>query len=192
MVYPRSKPSVWGSPQRASHTGEVRAHCPEDTTKNVQKIALVAIIATTVAITGCAGTPVGGRDYTTSQVRTQGSVRDGVILAMREVKIHEAKSGWSSTSNIGGIVGGAIGAAAGAAFVKDSTYRYVAGTVGAALGAVAGSQLTTMTSAQTGIELDIRLSTGERIIATQGADETFTIGQRVRVTHAGGAYRVTA
>ncbi len=145
----------------------------------------------TLGLTGCAGTPVGGRDYHTNQVRSVGTVQEGVVLAIRPVVIHEAPGAFGGSNYLGSTIGAAVGGLL-AAQVTNGNARYVAGTIGAALGGVAGSYAGSYAAKQGGVELDIRLATGERIIATQGADELFQVGQRVRVTQMGGAYRVTA
>jgi len=152
-------------------------------------IFVLSIIS--LGLTGCAGTPVGGRDYYTNQVRSVGSVQEGVILAIRPVVIHETPGAFGGSNYLGSTIGAAIGGLLGSQ-VTNGNARYVAGTVGAALGATLGSHAGAYVAKQSGIELDIRLATGERIIATQGADEQFYVGQRVRVTRMGGAYRVTA
>jgi outer membrane lipoprotein SlyB len=162
--------------------------CPvEDTMKHL--IFVLSILS--VGLNGCAGTPVGGRDYHTNQVRGMGSVQEGVILAIRPVNIHEAPGSFGGSNYLGSTIGAALGGLLGGQ-VTHGDARYVAGTIGAAVGATLGSHVGSYVAKQQGVELDILLSnSNQRIIATQGADEQFQVGQRVRVTYMGGAYRVT-
>jgi len=159
----------------------------EDTMKHL--IFVLSILS--LGLTGCAGTPVGGRDYHTHQVRSVGSVQEGVVLAIRPVVIHEAPGAFGGSNYLGSTIGATLGGLLGAQ-VTNGDARYMAGTIGAALGGVAGSYAGAFAAKQQGVELDIHLATGERIIVTQGADEQFQVGQRVRVTQMGGVYRVTA
>lgn len=154
----------------------------------MKKMALLALLA---AITsGCAQAPVGGADYNSNQVRRMGTVEEGVVTHVRSVKIHNS----SQQNGLGRYAGSAVGAVAGAAIgstVGNSKYRTAASAVGGLIGVYAGNVIQGYTSSQEGVELDVHMDNGKRIIATQGADASFERGDRVRITQMGGIYRAT-
>ncbi len=157
--------------------------------KKLAKIAkIIAITSVMLSLAGCARSPVGGRDYNANQVRQMGSADNGVVTAMRSINIHENRGGASNYAGpaIGGIAGAVLGAQ-----VRDPNARRLATVIGGIAGGIAGNQIQAYTGKQAGVELDIRLDSGKRILAAQAADEQFAVGDYVRVTRMGGAYRVT-
>jgi len=68
----------------------------------------------------------------------------------------------------------------------------IAGAVlGAVAGCLAGSAVEEGVTRQKGLEITVRLDSGRTIAVTQGADEYFRPGERVRVLSEGGTTRVT-
>lgn len=154
----------------------------------MKKIAILSLVI--AATSGCAQAPVGGADYNSNQVRRMGTVEEGVVTNVRSVKIHNS----NQQNGLSRYAGSAVGAVAGAAIgstVGNSKYRAAASAVGGLIGVYAGNVIQGQTSSQEGVELDVRMDNGKRIIAAQGADEFFERGDRVRVTQMGGVYRVT-
>jgi len=145
---------------------------------------LIAILLLPATLAGCASS-LSGSHYQRSAVRGEMSVRFGTVESVREVTIEGAQSvvGPAAGAAIGGIAGSNLGDGRGA-------------TVGAILGAVAGGVLGSAieegVTRKTGVEITIRLDSGQYIAVTQeAADESFRPGDRVRILSGQGTTRVT-
>ena len=143
-------------------------------------LATLGLIA---ALTGCAGSQSGG-SYSRSQTRGEMHVRLGVVESVRTVTIEGTQSG------VGAVAGGAIGGVAGSNIGqgKGST---IGSIVGAVAGGVAGQALEERMGRKEGIEITVKLDSGQLIAITQEADEKFAPGERVRVLSGSGVSRVT-
>lgn len=139
--------------------------------------------AATVALTGCAGSESGSA-YSRSQTRGEMLVRMGVIESVRTVTIEGTRSGVGAAA--GAVVGGVAGSDIGHG--KGST---VGSVLGAVLGGVAGQAIEEKTTKKDGLEITVKLDSGQIIAITQEADEAFRAGERVRVLSGGGATRVS-
>jgi outer membrane lipoprotein SlyB len=144
-------------------------------------VALAAVAA--LALTGCAGSQSGSA-YSRSQTRGELHVRMGVVESVRTVTIEGTQSG------VGAVAGGVIGGVAGSdiGHGKGST---VASVLGAVLGGMAGQAIEEKTSKKDGLEITIKLDSGQIIAVTQEADEQFRAGERVRVLSGSGTTRVS-
>lgn len=147
--------------------------------------SLVLIAPVALLLAGCAGPGVGGGDYTTSQVRGEQSVRLGTVESVRHVRIQSDQPG------IVGILGGGVAGAALGSTVGGGNGNAAATALGALAGAVAGNAAESSIETKEGVEITVRLDSGYVIAVTQGADETFKVGERVQVLGGGGATRVT-
>ncbi len=146
-------------------------------------LAVACAAAATVALTGCAGSQ-SGFAYSRSQTRGEMHVRMGVVESVRQVTIEGTQSGVGAGA--GAIVGGVAGSNVGQG--KGST---VGSVLGAVLGGVAGQAIEEKTSKKDGLEITIKLDSGQIIAVTQEADEQFRAGERVRVLSGSGATRVS-
>jgi outer membrane lipoprotein SlyB len=111
-------------------------------------------------------------------------VRMGVVESVRQVTIEGTQSGAGTLA--GGVVGGVAGSEIGHG--KGST---VGAVLGAVLGGVAGQAIEEKVSKKEGMEITIRLESGQIIAVTQEADEQFRAGDRVRVLSGSGTTRVS-
>lgn len=149
-------------------------------------IRLIAIGLATTAIlnlTGCAGSQSGSA-YSRSQTRGEMNVRMGIVESVRTVTIEGTQSGVGSVA--GGVVGGIAGSNVGQG--KGAT---VGSVLGAVLGGVAGQAIEEKATRKDGLEITIKLDSGQVIAVTQEADETFSPGDKVRVLSGSGATRVS-
>ncbi len=149
---------------------------------NLLKLITLGLVAT-FTLGGCAS-GLGSRDYSRSQVRGAQEVRMGVVVDVRDVNIEGTKTpiGAGAGAVVGGIAGSQIGRGNGS----------IAGAVlGAVAGGLAGSAIEEGVTRQKGLEITVRLDSGRTIAVTQGADEYFRPGDRVRVLSEGGTTRVT-
>jgi outer membrane lipoprotein SlyB len=111
-------------------------------------------------------------------------VRMGVIESVRTVMIEGTQSGVGAAA--GAVVGGVAGSDIGHG--KGST---VGSVLGAVLGGVAGQAIEERTTKKDGLEITVKLDSGQIIAVTQEADEVFRAGERVRVLSGSGATRVS-
>ncbi|TRZ97101.1 MAG: glycine zipper 2TM domain-containing protein [Rhodocyclaceae bacterium] len=146
-------------------------------------LALVLAALTPLALTGCAGSQSGSA-YSRSQTRGEMHVRMGVVESVRVVTIEGTQSG------VGTVAGGVVGAVAGSN-VGHGGGSTVGSVLGAVLGGVAGQAIEERTSKKDGLEITIKLDSGQIIAVTQEADEQFRAGERVRVLSGSGATRVS-
>lgn len=143
----------------------------------------VLLGATVLTLAGCpAG--LGGKDYSREQARVVHEVKMGVVESVREVHIEGTKSpvGAGAGAVVGGVAGSTIGSGRGSA---------VGAAVGAVLGGLGGAAAEEAVTRQNGVEITVKLDGGRLIAITQAADETFRVGDRVRVLSGGGVTRVS-
>ena len=145
-------------------------------------IALVA--GALLVVAGCAAPPRGSADYRGYQTRTEQSVRFGVVESVRAVRINPTDTGVGTASGavLGGIAGSTIGHGRGS----------VAGAVaGAVVGGMIGNAVERDANDRQGIEITVMLDGGKYIAVVQEADESFRVGDRVRILSGRGTTRVT-
>ncbi len=146
---------------------------------------LALSLSAVVGLAGCGLLPgQGSGDYSRDQVRTEQSVRRGVVENIREVNIEGSRSG------VGAVAGGAVGGIAGST-VGRGRGSAVGAVVGAVLGGVAGAATEQNVTKQKGLEIEVKLDSGKSIVVVQALDEKFAVGDSVRVISGGGATRVT-
>jgi outer membrane lipoprotein SlyB len=150
----------------------------------MRTVAVTLIAAVSVAtLAGCAPS-LSGNVYSREQARSEQQVRIGVVESVREVRIEGTRSGVGATAGaiIGGIAGSTVGQGRGA---------QVGSVVGAVAGGVAGQAGEQAATGKAGLEITVRLDSGQLIAIVQEADETFRPGERVRVLRGYDASRVT-
>lgn len=141
------------------------------------------LVLSVFALGGCAA-GLGGKDYSRDQARVVQQVQMGVVESVREVNIEGTKSpvGAGAGAVVGGVAGSTVGGGRGSV---------VGATVGAVLGGVGGAAAEEAVTRQKGVEITVKLDSGRLIAVTQAADETFRVGDRVRVLTGGGTTRVS-
>ena len=149
----------------------------------MNRLPLVLALAAATVLAGCASSQSGSA-YERRQARQEMSVRLGVVESVRRVTLEGTKSpvGAVAGAGLGGLAGSNIGRGRG------STAGAI---VGAVIGGVAGSAVEEQVTKKEGLEITVKLDSGELIAVTQEADETFHPGERVRVLRGSGASRVT-
>lgn len=148
---------------------------------NILTAALVSIFA----LEGCAGMAGGGMgNYSTQSPQYGGYARQtsqaGVITDVRQVAMQSTQSGLPLGALIGAAAGGALGSTMG-----KGNGKIAAAVTGAAAGGYAGNlvQAQQQGATQTGLEITVRLNTGNTVVVTQTANQQFNIGERVRVVY---------
>ena len=145
---------------------------------------VLAVAACSAALLfGCAA-GTGGKDYTREQARTVQEVQMGVVESVREVNIEGTKTpiGAGAGAVVGGVAGSTVGGGKGSV---------VGAAVGAVLGGLGGAAAEEGLTRQKGVEITVKLDSGRLIAITQAADESFQVGDRVRILSGGGTTRVS-
>ena len=151
----------------------------------MKNILLCTLLSTLLVLSGCAS--YGGSSYTGNQAQRAQNVQYGTITSIRDAKISGTDAGKTIGTVGGGVAGGVLGSMIGGG--RGQVLSSVAGAmIGAGAGYLGGEKLTS----QTGVEMEIELENGGTISVIQGADEAFSVGERVRVlTSSDGHARVT-
>lgn len=151
----------------------------------MKRILVASTIAASMLVAGCASPGVGGGDYARGQVRGEQSVRLGVIEGVRDVIIDANNTG------TGTLAGAAIGGIAGSTVGGGRRANAAGAIAGAVVGGLIGNSIEKNNNDRQGVEVTIRLEGGRIIAITQGKDEDFRVGDRVKILSGQGATRVT-
>ena len=144
------------------------------------KADTLALLAA-AALCGCAS---GDASYKATEAGREQIVRFATVESVRPTAISGRASGVGSVA--GGVIGGIAGSEVGHG--KGSAVGAVLGGVG---GLVAGEALEESATRRDGVEITVRLDSGELRAIVQEAGETFNPGERVRLLSSGGTTRVT-
>ncbi len=146
-------------------------------------LAIAVLAAASPLLFGCAS-GTGGKDYSREQTRVVQEVQMGVVEAVREVNIEGTKSpvGAGAGAVVGGVAGSTVGGGKGSV---------VGAAVGAVLGGLGGAAAEEAITRNKGVEITVKLDSGRLIAVTQTADESFQVGDRVRILTGGGTTRVS-
>ncbi|MDY7579738.1 glycine zipper 2TM domain-containing protein [Herbaspirillum sp. RTI4] len=150
------------------------------------KKVIVAVVAIT-ALTGCAVPSDSASVYRTGRAQSEQNVRMAVVESVRNVSIDKG----GSSTDVGTVGGAALGGLAASSAIGQGRGALAAGVVGALAGGVLGNQIGDRFNRRAGIEITVRLESGELRAITQDADENFKVGERVRLLSSGGVTRVT-
>ncbi len=132
---------------------------------------------------GCASRE-SGSVYGRHETGREQTVRMGTVEAVREVSIQ------GSRTPVGPIAGGVVGGIAGSTIGGGRTGAI--GTVlGGVAGGVAGGAIEEGATRKKGLEITVKLDSGDLRAIVQEADEDFKPGERVRLVSSGGVTRVT-
>ncbi|MCM0147414.1 glycine zipper 2TM domain-containing protein [Photobacterium galatheae] len=137
-----------------------------------------------LTLSGCASNPYGS-SYGRSQAQRIQQVKYGTIVQIDPVTIEgeENVAGTIAGAAVGGILGSTIGGGKG----SD-----IAAIGGGLLGGYAGNKASQSMSESNGVNLTIKLDSGDTIAIVQAADPNmiFRVGQKVRVNITGSTARV--
>ena len=156
--------------------------------RTTSRLVVAAMVAGSLAATGCAYNSSSADVYTASQAQREQTVRMATVESVRAVRI---SSNDGEPSGLGAIGGGALGAVAGSA-IGGGRGSIVTGIIGGIAGAIAGNTVENATAMRDGVEITVRLDSGElRAITQTSTGEVFQAGDRVRLLSSGGVTRVT-
>jgi outer membrane lipoprotein SlyB len=131
-------------------------------------LGLAALLA------GCANSAPSGQAYSVYQTQNEQIVRMATVESVRNVSIVNPDTGVGTVSGaaLGGLGGSQIGGGNGS---------IATGILGAVAGGVIGSHVEHQANTRPGLEITVRLDSGELRAITQLADEPFRPGDRVRL-----------
>lgn len=147
-----------------------------------RRICLAAMAV--VSLAGCANQSASGGVYSYQQAQQVQLVQPGTVLSARPITIqasYNSGAGMAAGSAIGGLAGSAIGSHKGS---------YIAAALGALFGGLAGNSVERAVSQAAGLEVVVKLDSGQTQAVAQEADIPLKPGQRVNVLSGAGATRV--
>ena len=153
--------------------------------KRVDMALGVVILTIALLAGGCAST-LSGESYSRDEARKPQKVEIGTVEFVRPVVIEGTKT--PIGAGAGAIVGGIAGSTVGGGKGSD-----IAAVLGSVAGGVAGAAAEEQMTKRQGVEITVRLETGKVVAIVQEAtpDETFAVGERVRVLTISGTTRVS-
>jgi outer membrane lipoprotein SlyB len=148
--------------------------------------SIILLVAASLLLGACASSK-SGDVYTREQVRQAQTFRVGVIEQLNAVRIEGTATniGTAAGTVVGGIAGSSTGGGKGSDVMR---------VLGAVVGGVAGAAAEEGYTREDGIEFSILLEDGSHISVVQEKsvnDDTFKVGDKVRVIESGGVVRVT-
>ena len=141
-------------------------------------------VATLAVLLGACQTRESANVYGKHETGREQTVRFATVDAVRKVTIQGSQSG------LGGVAGGVVGGVAGSG-VGQGRGSTVGAVLGGVAGGVAGNTIENRVTEKEGLEITVRLESGELRAIVQEADVPFAPGQRVRLVTSGGITRVT-
>jgi outer membrane lipoprotein SlyB len=144
------------------------------------------LAAALLTLSGCAG-GLGSKDYSRGQARGEQSVRLGIVESVREINIEGTKT------PLGAGAGAAVGGVAGSSIGGDGKSGVVGAIIGAVAGGLGGAAAEEGFTRKKGVEVTVKLDSGNLVAITQEVEENevFNAGDRVRIVSGGGVSRVT-
>lgn len=136
---------------------------------NLYIICLILCFST-LSCTNYSASSFGGK-----QIRSAHIVEFGQVVSVKPVELEG-----NTTPILGTIAGGAVGGVLGS-LIGGGTGRVLSTVVGAGAGAIAGNIAERKITTQQGLEIEVKLDNGQIISIVQGADQSFSPGERVRV-----------
>jgi len=149
----------------------------------MQAIRWITLLAVVLALGACASSN-SGSVYQRGEAREIQSVRTGVVESVRQVKIEGTKTpiGGGAGAVVGGVAGNSVGGGRG---------QIITSVLGAVVGGLAGAAAEEGLTRKDGVEITVKLDTGNLVAVVQEADEKFLPGEKVRLVESGGVTRVT-
>lgn len=143
-----------------------------------------AAFGAVVLVAGCASHSASSQVYTYGQAQRDQVVRHGTVEGVRPITIQT-----DGSSGLGAVSGGAMGGVA-ASTIGGGRGKVLATMGGALLGGLAGDAVEKRVQRKQGLEITVRLDSGETRVIAQEADVPIQAGQRVQVISGAGPVRV--
>ncbi len=134
---------------------------------------IISSLVVTALLAGCVSSK-SGEVYSRDEARQVMTVQLGVVEFVKEVQVEGEKSGLGTTG--GAVIGGVAGSTIGGG--KGSTLAALGGAI---IGGIAGNIVEEKLTDFDGLEITVKLDSGEAIAVVQANDVLFAVGDRVRV-----------
>lgn len=144
---------------------------------------LIMLLVLPAVLAACASSN-SGSVYSREEARKVQTVKTGVVESVRQVKLEGTKS------PVGTVAGAAVGGVAGST-IGNGRGSTIAAVIGAVVGGIAGSAAEEGLTRKDGLEITVKLDSGNMVAVVQEADEPFSPGEKVRLLENGGATRVS-
>lgn len=144
---------------------------------------LITLLALALLLGACASSN-SGSVYKRGEARQIQTVKTGVVESVRQVKLEGTKTpiGGGAGAVVGGVAGSSVGGGRG---------QIITSVLGAVVGGLAGAAAEEGLTRKDGIEITVKLDSGNLVAVVQEADETFAPGEKVRLVESDGITRVT-
>ncbi len=144
------------------------------------------VLAGLLLVAGGCASSLTGESYSRGAARSVQEVDFGTVVAVRAVSIEGTKT--PVGAGAGAIIGGLAGSTLGGGRGSD-----IAAVAGAVAGGLAGAAAEEGLTRKPGVEVTVRLDSGRTIAIVQAAapNESFAVGDRVRVLYGRDGTRVT-
>ena len=149
----------------------------------MQTLRVSVALPLALLLGACASSNSGGV-YQRGEARQIQTVKTGVVESVRQVRLEGTKT------PIGGATGAVVGGVAGST-VGGGRGQIITSVLGAVVGGIAGAAAEEGLTRKDGIEITVKLDTGNLVAVVQEADEQFSPGDKVRIVESGGVARVT-
>lgn len=143
----------------------------------------IILLVLATMLTACASSN-SGSVYSRDEARRVQTVKLGVVESVRQVKLEGTKS------PVGTVAGAAVGGVAGSS-IGNGRGSTIAAVIGAVVGGIAGSAAEEGLTRKDGLEITVKLDSGNMVAVVQEADEPFSPGDKVRLLENGGTTRVS-
>ena len=148
------------------------------------RAALAAAFVASLAMLAACASRESANVYGRHETGREQTVRFATVESVRQVEIQ------GSRSQVGTIAGGVVGGIAGSS-VGEGRGSAVGAVLGGVAGGVAGSAIEEGATRKNGVEITVKLDSGELRAIVQEADIAFKPGDRVRLVSSGGVTHVT-
>lgn len=144
---------------------------------------LITLLALSALLGACASSN-SGSVYSRDEARRVQTVKAGVVESVRQVKLEGTKSGVGTATGavVGGVAGNGVGGGRG---------QVITTVLGAVVGGIAGAVAEEGITRKDGVEITVKLDSGNLVAIVQEADEQFSPGDKVRLLESGGTTRVS-
>lgn len=137
-------------------------------------VLITALAGVAFWMGACASSPTSSNTVRRSETGRAHAVEHGEVVYVRQVTIEGEARGAGAVA--GGVLGWAVGNTIG-----SGSGRTLARAGGAVAGAAAGSAVERSATTVPGLEITVELASGEVVVVMQAADETFDVGDQVRI-----------
>lgn len=147
------------------------------------KYKMLIVIPVCLFLIAC-GTNPSATTYSRDQTLSVQQVQLGTVASIRPVQIEGTQSGVGAAAGtvIGGVAGSGVGHGRGST---------IAAVVVGVAGGLIGNKVENSVTKKDGLEITVQLDNGNAVSVVQAAEESFQVGDRVRLLTSSGTARIS-